>query len=174
MVQYCFTSTESIRLIMMESPGWPPRLSHSPWTLAESWVRRFSLCLACKPYAGLRVCPHTGRWCTSGVATRSLSLFTKQADSYSQISCLDSWCATRISKTLDVVHRYAALLVSNCYFIVYCYILGFHQWLSLVYLLWHCEPSPFNWYCCVFDTHHDTVRYWFYVQVMHTIYVLDY
>ena len=90
---------------MMESPGWPPRLSHSPWTLAESWVRRFSLCLACKPYAGLHVCPQTGRWCTSGVATRSLSLFTKRADSCSQISCLDSWCATRISKTLDVVHK---------------------------------------------------------------------
>ena len=34
MVQCCFTSTETVRLIRMESPGRPPQLSHSPWTLA--------------------------------------------------------------------------------------------------------------------------------------------
>ena len=33
-VQCCFTSTETIRLIRMESPGRPPRLSHSSWTLS--------------------------------------------------------------------------------------------------------------------------------------------
>ena len=33
MVQYSFTSTETIRLIRTESPGRPPRLSHSSWTL---------------------------------------------------------------------------------------------------------------------------------------------
>ena len=33
MVQCCFTSTENVRLIRPESPGWPPRLSHSSWTL---------------------------------------------------------------------------------------------------------------------------------------------
>ena len=33
MVQCCFTSTETVRLIRMESPGRPPRLSHSSWTL---------------------------------------------------------------------------------------------------------------------------------------------
>ena len=32
MVQCCFTSTETIRLIRMESPGRPPQLSHSSWT----------------------------------------------------------------------------------------------------------------------------------------------
>ena len=32
-VQYCFTSTETIRLIRMENPGRPPRLSHSSWTM---------------------------------------------------------------------------------------------------------------------------------------------
>ena len=32
-VQCCFTSTETVRLIRMESPGRPPRLSHSSWTL---------------------------------------------------------------------------------------------------------------------------------------------
>ena len=25
-------------------------------------------------------------------------------------------------------------------------------WPCVVYVLWHCEPSSFNWYCCVFDT----------------------
>ena len=33
MVQCCFTSTETARLIRTESPGWPPRLSHSSRTL---------------------------------------------------------------------------------------------------------------------------------------------
>ena len=32
-VQCCFTSTETVRLVRTESPGWPPRLSHSTWTL---------------------------------------------------------------------------------------------------------------------------------------------
>ena len=32
-VQYCFTSTETIRLVRTNSPGRPPRLSHSSWTL---------------------------------------------------------------------------------------------------------------------------------------------
>ena len=35
MVQCCFTSTETVRLIRTESPGRPPRLSHSSWTLRE-------------------------------------------------------------------------------------------------------------------------------------------
>ena len=33
MVQCCFTSTETLKLIRTESPGRPPRLSHSSWTL---------------------------------------------------------------------------------------------------------------------------------------------
>ena len=33
MVRCCFTSTETVRLIRTESPGRPPRLSHSSWTL---------------------------------------------------------------------------------------------------------------------------------------------
>ena len=32
-VQCCFTSTKTVRLIRTESPGRPPRLSHSSWTL---------------------------------------------------------------------------------------------------------------------------------------------
>ena len=32
-VQCCFSSTETVRLIRTESPGWPPWLSHSSWTL---------------------------------------------------------------------------------------------------------------------------------------------
>ena len=34
-VQCCFMSTETVRLIRTESPGRPPRLSHSSWTLCE-------------------------------------------------------------------------------------------------------------------------------------------
>ena len=33
MVQYIFTSTETRRLVRTDSPGWPPRLSHSSWTM---------------------------------------------------------------------------------------------------------------------------------------------
>ena len=35
LVQCCFTSTRTIRLIRTESPGWPPRLSHSSWTAGK-------------------------------------------------------------------------------------------------------------------------------------------
>ena len=80
--------------------------------MAESWARRPSFCLACNPFLGLCACTRPGRWCTSVVAIRSLSLSTNPADRRSQIDSLDSWCATRVSKTLDVVHRYA-LQVSN-------------------------------------------------------------
>ena len=84
----------------------------SSFCMAKSWACRLSLCLACKPYPGLCACTRTGRWCVSVVATMSLSLFINQADRHSHISSLDSWYATRVSKTLDIVHRYA-LLVSN-------------------------------------------------------------
>ena len=33
MVRYCFTSTKTVRLVRTGSPGRPPRLSHSSWTL---------------------------------------------------------------------------------------------------------------------------------------------
>ena len=33
MVQYSLMSTETIRLVRMDSPGRPPRLSHSSWTM---------------------------------------------------------------------------------------------------------------------------------------------
>ena len=35
MVQYCFTSTETRRLVRTDSPGRPPRLSHSSWTMPQ-------------------------------------------------------------------------------------------------------------------------------------------
>ena len=34
MVQYSFTSTETRRLVRTDSPGRPPRLSHSSWTMS--------------------------------------------------------------------------------------------------------------------------------------------
>jgi len=35
----------------------------SGFCMAESWARRLSLCLACKPFPGLCACTRTGRWC---------------------------------------------------------------------------------------------------------------
>ncbi len=83
----------------------------SSFCMVEFWAHRLSLCLACKPFPGLCACTRTGQRCVSVVAIRSLSLFTDRADRHSQISSLDSWCATRVSKMLDI-YRYA-LLVSN-------------------------------------------------------------
>ena len=52
----------------------------SGFCIAQSWARRLSLCLACKPSpAGHCAYTRTGRWCASVVATRSLSLFTNRA-----------------------------------------------------------------------------------------------
>ena len=41
MVQCCFTSTETGRLIRTESPGRPPRLSHSSWTQTHTGEEAF-------------------------------------------------------------------------------------------------------------------------------------
>ena len=71
----------------------------SGFCMAESWARRLSLYLACKPVPGLCACTRTSRWCASVVAIRSLSLFTNRADRRSQISSLDSCCATRLTFT---------------------------------------------------------------------------
>ena len=38
MVQYSFTSTETRRLVWTDSPGRPPRLSHSSWICDSKWV----------------------------------------------------------------------------------------------------------------------------------------
>ena len=45
MVQCCFTSTETRRLVRTESPGRPPRLSHSSWTLPFLDLVWFSVAL---------------------------------------------------------------------------------------------------------------------------------
>ena len=82
----------------------------SGFCMAGSWARRLSLYLACKPLPGLCACTRNGRWCASVVAVRSLSLFTNRADRRSQISNLDSWYATRVSKTTGVGHSYALLV----------------------------------------------------------------
>ena len=42
MVQYCFTSMETIRLVRTDNPGRPPRLSHSSWTM-RVFLRRTKL-----------------------------------------------------------------------------------------------------------------------------------
>ena len=41
MVECCFTSTETVALIRTKSPGRPPRLSHSSWTLYVAWAKAF-------------------------------------------------------------------------------------------------------------------------------------
>ena len=40
MVQYSFTSTETRRLVRTDSPGRPPRLSHSSWTMFQDLVNK--------------------------------------------------------------------------------------------------------------------------------------
>ena len=49
MVQCCFTSTETVRLIRTESPGRPPRLSHSSWTLHPRGRDEQFICKRCFP-----------------------------------------------------------------------------------------------------------------------------
>ena len=46
MVQYSFTSTETRRLVRTDSPGRPPRLSYSSWTMKASEVghKQFIVC----------------------------------------------------------------------------------------------------------------------------------
>ena len=46
-LQCCFTSTEIIRLIRTESPGRPPRLSHSSWTLERTELLCFYIVRCC-------------------------------------------------------------------------------------------------------------------------------
>ena len=43
MVQYYFTSTETVRLVRTDSPGWPPRLSHSSWTMVALFFSKNQL-----------------------------------------------------------------------------------------------------------------------------------
>ena len=50
MVQYSFTSTETRRLVRTDSPGRPPRLSHSSWTMG--YTRRHG------PVYTRRACRH--------------------------------------------------------------------------------------------------------------------
>ena len=38
LIQCCFASTETMRLIRDGSPGRPPRLSHSSWTLSQQFT----------------------------------------------------------------------------------------------------------------------------------------
>ena len=40
MVQHSFTSTETRKLVRTDSPGRPPRLSHSSWTMVWRWGNR--------------------------------------------------------------------------------------------------------------------------------------
>ena len=48
MVQCCFTSTETVRLFRTESPGRPPRLSHSTWTHLASYAPDMSDKTGCR------------------------------------------------------------------------------------------------------------------------------
>ena len=46
MVQYSFRSMETRRLIRTDSPGRPPRLSHSSWTMHNDSQRRWCMYMA--------------------------------------------------------------------------------------------------------------------------------
>ena len=84
----------------------------SSFCMAESWARRLSLFLACKPFPGLCACTQTGRWCTSVVAIRSLSLFTNRAAT-SAACILDALPASVRRLTLFTA-GYALLVTVTC------------------------------------------------------------
>ena len=62
----CFTSTETVRLVRTESPGRPPRLSHSSWTLRCLYTTGLYVYwpLLCPPGARIesRSATETWRW----------------------------------------------------------------------------------------------------------------
>ena len=63
MVQCSFTSTETRRLIRTDSPGWPPQLSHSSWTMKvwEKWDKLFKTLTVCEKRVGsVKVCEFCG------------------------------------------------------------------------------------------------------------------
>ena len=49
MVQYSFTSTESRGLVRTDSPGRPPRLSHSSWTMRRRNATPTAVFIVCVP-----------------------------------------------------------------------------------------------------------------------------
>ena len=63
-VQCCLTSTETVRLIGTESPGRPPRLSHSSWILTEQGGGPeflFPIPLFPRPSVPIKACGFCGR-----------------------------------------------------------------------------------------------------------------
>ena len=52
MVQHSFTSTETRRLVRMDSPGRPPRLSHSSWTMSGPEILCLSVTTFCCSWLG--------------------------------------------------------------------------------------------------------------------------
>ena len=68
MVQYSFTSTETRRLVMTDSPGRPHRLSHSSWTMYRSV---FYTAARHRPFAGRKRRTGEKWWGNSGPVTRA-------------------------------------------------------------------------------------------------------
>ena len=69
MVQYSFTSTETRRLVRTDSPGWPPRLSHSSWTMRleqQQKQLKYSCTMSC-PCPPAHVQPILFTLCSSSV-----------------------------------------------------------------------------------------------------------
>ena len=91
MVQYSFTSTETRRLVRADSPGRPPRLSHSSWTmyvlLFVHWLSRniltsarrrrqaYAWVLSCSWHCGtVHVSVQTTHQCHVTVVSHSVSV----------------------------------------------------------------------------------------------------
>ena len=56
MVEYSFTSTETRRLVRTDSPGRPPRLSHSSWTMSVCVSARVYMCVCAPVYMCMYMC----------------------------------------------------------------------------------------------------------------------
>ena len=98
MVQYSFTSTETRRLVRTDSPGRPPRLSYSSWTMTYCccWSLLYSAIL-CSPALTVHlshVILNEWLWLLIEHFKYPLKLCT-----YSAVCLLHSWCHVKLLLT---------------------------------------------------------------------------
>ena len=88
--QYSFTSTETRRLVRMDSPGRPPQLSHSSWTMRSSRRNLLVLCLQLyKAIVDFAEHPPRQFCCVS-------SLFKTCLHKIFEHGCISAWLSVRV------------------------------------------------------------------------------
>ena len=119
MAQCCFTSTETVRLIRTGSPGWPPRLSHSSWTLNAPCMKEDVFCcffhftgttLLCKPPSKKTKCKQR-----KGLPTlKNLSIYGCTIDCHT-LFCVKCEMCTGFISFLFQVEVYRNMIVVDCF-----------------------------------------------------------